>query len=292
MLSNELMGLLALAILWVNTLLVAAAAWKEIAALAVWRQRLVALAGDEGVGLVRARVTAGSGPGGALAVHRIEQLGRAATGDDNGRRVILFADRIAAGEVFGGTAAREGSGAEITVDAVASAEVWLPPPPLTASGACASDEAFDQAFVQAKKARGFARAVEAAATGEVFLFGHLRPLGKGLALGPAKPGGLLVATFDPRAWIARKIGLATLFILGDLALAAGCTAWALWPPRFGLVSTLGGAACLGFFLVVQPAGTALRNAVRLPSRADLRGRWVRSAPILEPSALPRAERTE
>jgi hypothetical protein len=279
MLSKELMGLLALAILWVNTLLIAAAAAKEIAALAGWRRRLVALAGDEGVGLVRARVTAGTGPGGALAVHRVEQLGRAATSDDHGRRVILFADRSAAGEVFGGAAARDGSGAEILVDAVADAEVWLPPGLLAASGACASDEAFDRAFADAKKARGFARAIEAPATGEVFLFGHLRPLGKGLALGPARPGGLLVATFDPRAWLGRKIALAGLFLVGEVALAAGCTAWALWPPRFGFVSTLGGAACLGFFLVAQPAGTALRDAVRLPSRAALRGRWVRSAPV-------------
>jgi hypothetical protein len=58
------------------------------------------------------------------------------------------------------------------------------------------------------------------------------------------------------------------------------------------VSTLGGAACLGFFLIVQPAGTALRDAVRLPSRAWLRGRWMRSAPVQEPSAPPTAERAQ
>lgn len=279
MLSKELMGTLALAILWVTTLLVAAAAWKEIAALLVWRRRLVALDGDDGAGLVHARVTEGAGPGGALASQRVEQVGRAATQDDGGRRVIIFSDRSAVGEVFGGTAARDDSGAVITVDAEASAEVWLSAEELAARGACASDEAFDRAYADAKKARGFARAVEGAATGEVFLYGQLRPLGKGLALVPAKPGGLLVATFDPRPWIARKIGLAALFLAGELALAAACTAVALWPPRFGLVSTLGGAACLGFFLLVQPAGTALRDAVRLPSRAWLRGRWRRSAPV-------------
>ena len=292
MLSNELMGLLALAILWVNTLLIAAAAWKEIAALAVWRRRLVALEGDEGAGLVRARVTEGAGPGGALAVQRVEQLGRAATQDDGGRRVILFSDRSAAGEIFGGVVAREGSGASITVDAVASAEVWIAASTLEARGACASDEAFDRAYEGARKARGFARAVEGAAMGEVFLFGQLRPMGKGLSLSPAKSGGLLVATFDPRPWLARKIGLAALFIAGEIAVAAGCTALALWPPRFGLVSTLGGAACLGFFLIVQPAGTALRDVVRLPSRASLRGRWRRSALVQEPSAPPDAERAQ
>ena len=290
MLSKELMGPLALAILWVTTLLVAAAAWKEITALLAWRRRLVALDGDEGAGLVRARVTQGAGPGGALAVQRVEQVGRAATQDDGGRRVILFSDRSAVGEVFGGTAARDGSGAVITVEADASAEVWIPAAELAARGACASDEVFDRAYTDAKKARGFARAVEGAATGEVFLFGQLRPMGKGLALAPAKPGGLLVATFDPRPWVARKLALAALFLAGELALAAACTAVALWPPHFGLVSTLGGAACLLFFLLVQPAGTALRDAMRLPSRAWLRGRWRRSAPVQEPSAPPAAER--
>ncbi len=290
MLSKELMGVLALAILWVNTLLIAATAWKEIAALTVWRRRLVLVEGDGGVGLVRARVTHGAGPGGALAVQRIEQLGRAATHDDGGRRVIHFADRSAVGEVFGGTATRDGSGVEIAVDAEASAEVWVPATALAASGACASDEVFDRAFTNAKKARGFARAVEGAALGEVYLFGQLRPMGKGLALASAKPGGLLVATFDPRPWLDRKIALAALFIVGDVALAAACTAVALRPPRFGLVSTLGGAACLGFFLIAQPAGTALRDAVRLPSRAWLRGKWIRSAPVHEPTAPPHAPR--
>jgi hypothetical protein len=290
MLSKELMGVLALAILWVNTLLIAAAAWKEIAALTVWRGRLVPVKGDSGVGLVRARVTHGAGPGGALAVQRVEQLGRAATHDEGGRRVIHFADRSAVGEVFGGTATRDDGDVEIVVDAEASAEVWVAATALTASGACASDEVFDRAFACAKKAKGFARAVESAADGEVYLFGQLRPMGKGLALAAAKPGGLLVATFDPRPWIDRKITLAALFIVGEVGLAAACTGVALWPPRFGLVSTLGGAACLGFFLIAQPAGTALREALRLPSRAWLRGKWVRSAPVHEPTAPPHAPR--
>ena len=288
MLSRELMGVLALAILWVNTLLVAAAAAKEIAALSAWRRRLALLEGDSGAGLVRARVTSGAGPGGALAVHRIEQVGRAATNDDGGRRVILFSDRSLASEVFGGTVTRDGIeiGIDIAVEADGG-EVWVSPSTLGTSAACASDEIFDVAFAAAKKAKGYPRTVEAAATGEVFLFGQLRSRGDGLALGPAKPGGLLVATFDPRPWLDRQIAFVALFIAGDLAIAAACSAVALWPPRFGLVSTLGGAACLGFFLIIQPAGTAVRDAVRLPSRASLRGRWMRTAPVQEKVAPSR-----
>ncbi len=291
MLSNELMGLLALSILWVNTLLIAAAAWKEIAALSVWRRRFALLDGDEGAGLVRARVTEGAGPGGALAVQRVEQVGRAATQDDGGRRVILFADRSAAGEIFGGVVAREGSGAAISVDAEANAEVWMPAAALEARGACASDEAFDRAYESARKARGFARAVEGAATGEVFLFGQLRPMGKGLALSPAKSGaarGHLRSAPVGRAQDQARGALHhRRYRRRRRVHGSGAVA-----PRFGVVSTLGGAACLGFFLIVQPAGTALRDAVRLPSRASLRGRWRRSAPVQEPSAPPDAERAQ
>ncbi|HZO12649.1 MAG TPA: hypothetical protein VFB62_05315, partial [Polyangiaceae bacterium] len=50
---------------------------------------------------------------------------------------------------------------------------------------------------------------------------------------------------------------------------------ALYPPIFGTVSIVGGALGLVFFLLVQPAGTAIRDAVRVPSVAQLRGSWVR-----------------
>ncbi|MDP2316889.1 MAG: hypothetical protein Q8P41_28615 [Pseudomonadota bacterium] len=44
--------------------------------------------------------------------------------------------------------------------------------------------------------------------------------------------------------------------------AAACTALALTAPVFGTVSTVGGVACLAFFLLVQPLGTALRDYAR------------------------------
>lgn len=81
--------------------------------------------------------------------------------------------------------------------------------------------------------------------------------------------GLGLAAMDPRALCARKIGLASASVAGILAAAAGVTALALQRPYFGAVSTIGGALCLGFFLLVQPIGAALRNAMRLPHRASL-----------------------
>src|SRR5262245_50221061 len=98
MLSKEVMGALALGILWVNTLLIAAAAYQDLRALLARRRQLGA-ASAQGIGLYHGRVARGRGEGGAFAVHRIEQVGRAADGEE---RVILFADRSAEGEVFGG----------------------------------------------------------------------------------------------------------------------------------------------------------------------------------------------
>ena len=51
----------------------------------------------------------------------------------------------------------------------------------------------------------------------------------------------------------------------------------LHPPVFGLVSTIGAALGLAFFLLVQPAGTALRDAVKLPSAPITRGTWKSAA---------------
>lgn len=274
MLTNEVMGALALAILWVNTLLVAADAGQQARALLRRRDEMRALgAGARGAGLVRGRVV-----GGALAVHRVEQVGRAGAIEGT----ILFHDRSACGEILGGALAEPDGGA-LTVEAVAVAEVWLTPGELARAAACASDAAFDQAEGHARKARGFSRTVNATvgADAEVFVLGEARGAGHGdgRALSP-----ILVATMDPRALLARKAALAATFVTVELVLAAACTAAALWPPVFGRISTVGGVLCLGFFLLVQPAGKALRDALLTPSRAPVRGRWTRGAGGTEPQA--------
>lgn len=250
MLTNETMGIVALAILWVNVLLIAASTAKQLAAILARRAAL----GD----VVRGSVARGEGPGGAIAAHRIEQLGRAA---DEG--TILFHDRAAATEVFGGAVAAF-EGRELTVAAGATAEVWLAPEILQRAAACASDDAFDEAHASARKAKGFARTV-------------IAPLGEGAVVFVShRADGVLLATMDPRGLLTKKAALATTFIVAELLAAAGCTALALWPPLFGALSTLGGALCLAFFLLVQPAGTAIRDALLVPSLAPVRGRWARA----------------
>ncbi|MEJ7733944.1 MAG: hypothetical protein WKG00_32710 [Polyangiaceae bacterium] len=278
MLSRETMGVLALAILWVNTLLVVGAALQEAARL--WRLRVrwggSGLAGRALVG----RVAHAEGPGGALAMHRVEQVGRYAA-DDGGRRAILFADKSYRGEAFAGVVTT-GAG-EVRV-APGDAEVWAAPAAIR-EATRRPDGGFDGAYADARKARGYDRMVEVPvrAGAEVWLVGALRDAGDGKVLGPGPDGLLLVSAVDPRRLCARKLALVALFVAGVLLAACGCTALALWPPYFGTVSTIGGVLGLAYFLLVQPAGTALRDAVRVPARAAVRGTWVEGA--AEPSEV-------
>jgi hypothetical protein len=284
MLSNPILGVLALGILWVNTLLVAAAALKEAAALAARRRAMRPLPpGEEGLGLVEGRVVRGDGRTGALAGHRVDQVGRAGPGEGRDE-TILFQDRSYSGEVYGGAVAIAGD-REIAVAPRIDAEVWLPAAEVREAAACPSAARFDEAYPHARKARGYSRTVEAMIRpgARVWLLGELRPAaGDRLELSPA-----LVAALDPRAFCRSRAALLVAFALVAVAVAGACTAVALVPPAFGTISKIGGALCLAFFLLIQPAGTAARDAVRPPGRATLRGSWRRRAlgdPELERSA--------
>lgn len=266
MLSREIMGLLALGILWVNTLLIAAAALKE----AGRQMRLRA-----SLSPVKGTVARGSGEGGVLARHTIDQIGRTA-GDPALRRGILFHDRSYASEIFGGAVTTELG--EITVDAGKPARVWLPIEALRDAAACPSDEAIDAAEGDARRAKGFARTVSVPVGEgrEVWISGALvrEPT---LRMVAPEGGELLVSTLEPRALLLRNVTLGVFAALAFVAGAGVCTAIALTGPLFGTTSIIGAALGVGFFLLVQPAGTALRDAVRLPHLAIVRGEWMRRA---------------
>ena len=255
MLTRDVMGVVALAILWVNAMLVAAAAAKQVADRWALRASLARV--------VEGRVVHGDGPRGALAAQRVEQTGRAAVDAAS----ILFHDRSAAGEIFGGTVELDEGGTE-RVGSSSPAEVWLTPDALARAGACPSRDAFEQAYAPAAKAKGLARTVTATLAKDARIF---------LAR-PSKGGPVVVATMDPRRVLTTQAAIGVAFIVAELLAATACTAAALHPPVFGTVSTVGGALGLAFFLLVQPAGTAVRDAMLLPSRRPLHGRWARNAP--------------
>jgi hypothetical protein len=164
---------------------------------------------------------------------------------------------------------------EVTVAPAIEAEVWVPREAAAAAGACPSAARFDEAYPHARKARGYSRTVEAMIRqGEaVWLARGAQPAGEegsAEAMAPA-----LLSTMDPRAWARSRMALLAAFAAGEIAVAAGCTALALLPPAFGTISKIGAGLGLLFFLLVQPAGTAVREAVRPPSRAIVRGKWER-----------------
>ncbi len=283
MLSRELMGVVALWILWVNALLVAGAAAKDALALGRRRAQMVPLRPDAGKGtgldtvaLVTGTLAQGEGEAGAIAAVWVDQVGRAAGEGETAR--IEFADRKVEARVFGGALS---DGTEI--QPAPNGEVWLDPKDFEKAGACESDAAFDAGFEAARKAKGFARTVKAAAVGQipVFIFGQVRrrpkKAGSGdwTVVGPTTEGEMLLSTVDPRPLLGRKEQLAWAFIVAELTVTAGITLLGLNRPWFGVVSTIGGIAGLGFFLGVQPLGTMVRDAIKVPSQAAIRGRWDR-----------------
>lgn len=261
MLSAELMGVLALCVLWVNTLLIAADALKRHAVLG---ERLRALRASRGRGtLITASIVRGEGPEGVFATSDVEQLGRALT--VRGPQRIAFTDRAARPILHGGVV-RAGD-REVVVAARESAEVWCGK--VTSRG---GSDAFDAAWPAASTFRGFTTT----------LARRLRP-GDDVWVELEGQGGdgeggarvRLVACEDPERVVVRARRPLRALVVGALGGAALVTLLALWPPVFGTVSTLGGFAALVFFLAIQPLGTAARDLALLPDRRPMGGLWQR-----------------
>ncbi|MBN8611519.1 MAG: hypothetical protein J0L92_13080 [Deltaproteobacteria bacterium] len=257
MLSAELMGVFALGVLWVNTLLIAADAWKrhrELGGVAAGLRASRARGA-----LVRARIVRGAGPAGAFATSDVEQLGRAMT--TSGPQRILFTDRAMHPVLHGGSVVIDGREAAIEPDQ--SALVWCGK--LAPRG---DREAFDAAWPSASTFRG-----------------HVTTLARRLAAGDdvwiervtAGEGVRLVACEDPEAVVQRARRPLRALVMMALGGATLVTVLALWPPVFGTISTLGGAAGLGFFLAIQPLGTRARDQALLPDRRRIGGLWQRPA---------------
>ena len=246
MLSNEIIGAVALFFFWLHILLIAGSAWLDARKLA----RLVR--GRVRVGVVRS----GRGPGRALACNVVEQVGRS-----KGDGVIHFSDAAHRSELFGGVLELD-DGSELELEPSTEVAVWPAPQRRLAAAAPESVERIAIAAVEARRARGWPRSVTVAiGQGErVFVLER-------------EGGPSIVASIDPRRWLARKRGLIAGFVLGELVLASMCTIAIFWPPLFDWLSMVGAAAALGLFLGVQPIGVAVQEAVRTPDRAYLRGRW-------------------
>ncbi len=251
------MGLFGLAIVWTTGLLIAGAAFYNLNDLRRLRRKLAAV--------FEATVVAGNGENGVFAVQRVDQVGKALDVADG--RGIAFFDRGFASEVLGGSL--EVAGRTLDVAQAADVSVW--PSPDAKGKRAQDDSSFDVAFAQAKTARGYSRMVETPlVTGDkVWIVAELG------VREVVFVQGSIVSAIEPRAWVAKKMQLVWFFIVAELLVLIACTLVALARPWFGSVSAIGGVLCLAYFLAIQPIGNVIRDAVRTPCVAFLRGEWKR-----------------
>lgn len=261
------MGVLALFVLWGNTLLVALAALKNLQKLRAYLHggkelRLSALAPGEHEGVFRAELPPGK------AFHLVEQVGRVGAGASPS---IVWHDRHASSRLVACSARSDDRAVALS----GPAAVWPTVESLTAGARCSSSAEFDQALAAAKKPRGYDRPVEVSVSGEVWLAGRVRVDPEGIVASGDEKLPLVVSEEDPRVIVGRKTALVVGgFLPAIFALAAGCTWLATFPTTFeNWVSKVGALLCLLFFLLVLPAGTRLRDFLLPPHRSFLRGAW-------------------
>lgn len=239
------MGLLALGVLWLNTLLIAAAALQQRRALSERLRQIVSAPLREGT------VVSGRGPDGALLARTVHQVGRAMT--VSGPERILFTEASSEVELFGGTLLFGGE--QVELGGGAPPEVWLAP----STPVVRTETDFDAAFKTASMNRGLNSTAR-----QVVRVGDRVWSGSGL-----------LATLDPVKAVRARMRMLASFALVSVLLAGAITAVALVPPIFGTVSTLGGALGLLFFILVQPAGVKVRNWARLPHQQPHSDLWQR-----------------
>ena len=272
MLSYELMGLLGLGVLWLTALLIAGAAWQEWRDLRARRAQWLPLgAATDGVGLKSGVALATDRPG-ALAAHMIEQKGFAVVAT---RPTIEFCDGARRCELFGGVI--RVADVELEITGPADVQVWPDAQRQLELSACPDAATFCEAYEKARKACGVWREVETPlrAGDRIWIAGRFSEAGRRVE---AVDGVLLLSAMDPTRWSKKKETLVLGFIAGELLLCGLCTLLALWPPAtVSTTSLIGGVASLAYFLGIQPVGNIVRDAVRPPHRARLRGRWVSPA---------------
>ncbi len=283
MLSQTVMGSVALFAMWIATLLVLASAAKEGGRW--WRRwrALPFLREDEaGLGVIRGRVV-GPGP---LARHSVLQTGRWGAVPPGSPRVVIFHDRSYRSEVFGGAVQTEGGRIVEVASVGEAAEVWAPGPERVS----VPDLDFEGSYERSKQTRGFERTleVELGAGAPVWVSGQLRRDGDRWQLEAPPGGSLMVSAVDPRALAARKLRLNAAVMAGFLVSAVVATALAVWPPRFGTRSIIGATLCLAYFLIVQPLAGWLRDALLVPSHPIVRGSMMETLVAQPAETLPPA----
>jgi hypothetical protein len=268
------LGVLVLGFFVVHSLLIVAAIGVDLGPLRALQRAFARRAP------LRARVVGGDGPSGRLASRVVEQVGRS-----NGDAWIHFHDRRASSEIDGGEievldpggAGRLGvqPGQRLRLAPGTTAQVWIDEARVKAAAACPDGAAFEVAHAAAVKARGYVREVVLGVHegDEIWIDGDV--LGDEVRAPDVAGATLLVADAPPARWLAARVARARLIQVAILLIAAAIVVACVWPPLFGLVGKLGAAAGLVFINLFMLWGKVVRDGVRLPEQAFVRGEWKR-----------------
>jgi len=272
-LSSELMGILALGVLWVNTLLIVAAAGQRLSLVRQRLRRYAELApGARGTGLIHVTLTDAERDDGIVAERSLSQIGRYGTKHEDR---ILFNDTSYASSCGGGAARWGEHRLRIVEDG--DCEVWPSEGAVRSAAACRDGAQFDAAHAESRRVKGFVRVVSnpVVVGDEVWLYGSVASEHGELRIHAPEGTALLFASEDPRRWCRQRVRILLAGQVGMLLGAAACTALVFTPPVFGTVSTVGAALALAFFILVQPFGKVLHEYSRPPHEQILRGEWQR-----------------
>ena len=254
MLTQEVMGLLVLAVSWATALMVMLDLLIDFRALGA---KAKALRGR----LVQATVGEKS-----LGFHEVEQRVRQF---EVPRPAFALFDRAHRWELSGGpvTVGQE----QLQVVAEPKAEVW---PELSAQQAQPVDASLLKASAGPKGALRVVRT-------------ELSP-GTSVYLAGTREGSTLrvelASLVEPLGWLRSRRTLVLALIALDLVWASAGTAVALTPPVFGLWSKVGAAVLLGHFLGITPLAVLVRERCRWPSIAFVQGEKPLPAAPPQPTA--------
>ncbi len=273
----EVMGIIALGILWVNMTLLAVVAFKRVAPC---RQAVRNMGPSVGLGRGHTHLRSGGRVllhghirHGEVAYHRVEQTGRSA-----GEGQIFFHDRNYSGELVGGKLEVITEAGPIQVELPAASEhteVW---PDAVAADVRAAEVDFEAAQAQARRASGYRRQLRTPIHGQVWVSAIVAPAEDGevqlTVLAPKRASDqIVVSAVNPKLWAKRSTAICIGFGSATLAVTTGCTILALWPPVFGAVSTVGALAGMAALLSNMLFGNLVRDAVRKPSERLVGGVW-------------------
>jgi hypothetical protein len=276
MLSFEFMGVLALWVLWVNTLLIAGAALIDLRRLG---------SGVRGVRVLRGRIEAASSEGSPFAQLSVSRTGRIADGPTLS---IQFGAQKPESSLHGGTV-RVGETAMLVREV--PCRVWLDPEIIAHKLAHFTEAELPEAEEAARKRRGLQRTTDLPLEvgDDVYLAGRFEQTESGLVASASDNAPLLVSTIDPRAFIARQTAKTVSFLVAMVLVLALITGLASSEPLFGPLSKLGGVLGLAYFLLVLPAATWLRERTAAPDRRSYFGYWKTGRPARvkgEPNLAP------